>query len=130
MRRLCQVTLVVKDYDEAIDWFRRCLQFELTKDVALGAGKRWVVVSPGGDGAEIVLAKAADDQQQEAIGRQTGGRVGFFLQTDDFDRDYDAFRKAGVTFLERPRTEPYGKVVQFADLYENKWDLIEITPAS
>jgi catechol 2,3-dioxygenase-like lactoylglutathione lyase family enzyme len=129
VRRLFQITLLVADYNEARDWFVSHLGFSLKEDTDLGGGKRWVVLSTGhGGGADLLLARADGDAQQREVGKQAGGRVGFFLQTDDFDGDCARFSKNGVQFLETPRHESYGKVVQFADLYGNKWDLIE--PAS
>lgn len=126
--RLTTVTLVVGDYDEAITWFTTKLGFVLLSDTPLGGGKRWVVVAPGGGGARLLLAKADGDAQRARIGDQTGGRVGFFLETDDFARDHAAFLAAGVRFLEAPRHEDYGTVAVFEDLYGNKWDLIEPRP--
>lgn len=123
--RLATVTLVVGDYDEAIAWFTGKLGFALVSDTPLGGGKRWVVVAPEGGGARLLLAKADGDTQQARIGDQTGGRVGFFVETDDFARDHAAFSAAGVRFLETPRREAYGTVAVFEDLYGNKWDLIE-----
>lgn len=129
--RIAQITLVVKDYEEAIAFFRDRLGFALVKDVALGDGKRWVVVAPPGDeGCRLLLARAADDMQIDRIGDQTGGRVGFFLETDDFARDHAAYVAAGVQFLEPPRQEQYGAVAVFEDLYGNRWDLIERAQSS
>jgi catechol 2,3-dioxygenase-like lactoylglutathione lyase family enzyme len=120
---------VVREYDEAIAYFVNALGFELVEDSDLGAGKRWVVVSPPDDrGAALLLARAATAGERARVGDQTGGRVGFFLSTDDFDRTYDAMVAADVVFLEVPRAELYGKVVVFEDLYGNRWDLIQ--PAS
>ncbi|MEO1251387.1 MAG: VOC family protein [Pseudomonadota bacterium] len=119
-----QVTLLVRDCDEAAKWFCSRLGFSVKSDEKLAAGKRWLVLDAGG-GADLVLARAVNDEQRAAIGRQAGGRVGFFLKTEDFERDVAKYADAGVQLLERPRSEPYGKVVQFADLYGNKWDLIE-----
>ena len=121
-------TLVVSEYDEAIDYYCNTLGFLLLEDTPLPEGKRWVVVKPAGadaPGAALLLAKAATPAQQAAVGAQTGGRVGFFLHTDDFDETYARFLQAGVKFCEAPRAEPYGKVVVFEDLYGNKWDLIQ-----
>lgn len=123
--RLAQIALVVRDYDEAIRYYCDVLGFTLKEDTKISSEKRWVVVSPGDGGADLLLAKAADDQQRGAVGAQTGGRVFLFLNTDDFDRDYKRFKDAGVAFAEEPRNEPYGRVVVFRDLYGNKWDLIE-----
>ena len=126
MQRLALVTLVVDDYDKAIDYYVKTLGFVLREDTPLGGGKRWVVVSPqGGPGSGLLLAKAANDRQKQAVGQQTGGRVFLFLHTDDFRRDHAAYTKRGVTFAEGPRHEPYGTVAVFTDLYGNRWDLIE-----
>ncbi|UYO01461.1 MAG: VOC family protein [Devosia sp.] len=122
---IATISLIVDDYDAAIAFYVDRLGFELLEDTPLGPDKRWVVVAPaGGMGARLLLAKADGAEQAAMIGRQGGGRVMLFLQTDDFDRDYASFRDRGVTFLETPRHEPYGSVVVFADLYGNKWDLI------
>ncbi len=123
------VTYLVRDYDEAIAYFTTRLKFELTQDVPLGGGKRWVLVAPAGGGVALLLAKAATPEQEHAVGRQAGGRVFLFLHTDDFPRDYAAMQAAGVKFAEEPRREPYGQVAVFLDLYGNKWDLIERSPA-
>jgi catechol 2,3-dioxygenase-like lactoylglutathione lyase family enzyme len=126
MQRLALVTLVVNDYDEAIDYYVRVLGFTLREDTPLGEGKRWVVVAPGeGAGSGLLLAKAANDRQRQAVGLQTGGRVFLFLHTDDFERDYAAYKQRGVSFVEQPRQESYGRVVVFTDLYGNRWDLVE-----
>ena len=122
--RITTVTLVVRDYDEAIAFYRDSLGFALIEDTELGPGKRWVVVGAA-SGSRLLLAEAANPAQQAAIGNQTGGRVGFFLETDDFAREHAAFSARGVRFLEAPRHEPYGTVAVFEDLYGNKWDLIE-----
>jgi catechol 2,3-dioxygenase-like lactoylglutathione lyase family enzyme len=125
-QRIATVTLVVADYDEAIGFYCGKLGFALVADTDLSGSKRWVVVAPAdGNGARLLLAKADGSQQQAAIGNQTGGRVGFFLETDDFTRDHAAFLARGVRFLEAPRHEVYGSVAVFEDLYGNKWDLIE-----
>jgi catechol 2,3-dioxygenase-like lactoylglutathione lyase family enzyme len=123
--RIATVTLVVADYDEAIGFYRDRLGFELIADTDLGEGKRWVLVAPNGNGARLLLAQAASDAQRRAVGAQTGGRVGFFLETDDFARDFARFTANGVRFLEAPRHEAYGSVAVFEDLYGNTWDLIE-----
>ena len=126
MRAITKLALVVRDYDEAIDWFSRCLGFELAEDVDMGGGKRWVVMEPpGGRGAALLLAKASGPKQEAAIGNQTGGRVFLFLETSNFDRDYQHMLSEGVKFRETPRTEAYGKVVVFEDVVGNLWDLIE-----
>ncbi len=124
-RRLATVTLVVRDYDEAIAWYCGRLGFALVADTPLGDDKRWVLVEAGADGARLLLAQAADADEIAAVGNQTGGRVGFFLETDDFARDFAAFTAAGVSFREAPRYEAYGTVAVFADLYGNTWDLTE-----
>lgn len=124
-RRLGLVTLVVADYDEAIAWYTGALGFSVLEDIDQGR-KRWVVVGPAGDNAAaLLLALASDDQQRARIGNQTGGRVGFFLHTDDFWRDYEAMKSFGVEFLETPRAESYATVAVFRDLYGNTWDLLE-----
>ena len=123
---IATLTLVVRDYDEAIAFYCDALGFGLVADTDMGGGKRWVLVAPaGGTGAKILLAKADGDRQRAAVGNQTGGRVGVFLETDDFSRDFAAFSARGVKFLEAPRHEAYGSVAVFEDIYGNKWDLIE-----
>jgi catechol 2,3-dioxygenase-like lactoylglutathione lyase family enzyme len=128
--KLGALTFLVREYDEAIAWFTGKLGFVLTADTDLGGGKRWVTVTPpvdlgrGGGGTALLLAKAVG-AQAEMIGRQGGGRVFLFLHSDDFARDHAAMRAAGVAFLEEPRTEAYGTVAVFEDLYGNSWDLIE-----
>jgi catechol 2,3-dioxygenase-like lactoylglutathione lyase family enzyme len=125
-QNIAHLSLLVRDYDEAIQWFSRCLGFKLVEDTEQGAGKRWVLVGPaGGQGPTLLLARASTPEQAQAVGRQAGGRVFLFLHTDDFHRDYEAMKACGVTFTEKPRHEPYGMVVVFEDLYGNKWDLIE-----
>lgn len=125
-RQLALATLLVDDYDRAIAWFTGALGFALRQDQDLGNGKRWVVVAPDGNpGAALLLARASTPEQQARIGDQTGGRVGFFLHTDDFARDHAAMLAAGVEFLEAPRHEPYATVAVFRDLYGNTWDLLE-----
>jgi len=120
------VTLVVDDYDRAKAFYCGGLGFDCVEDTAMQDGKRWLVVRPkAGEGAALLLAEADGDTQRGAIGNQTGGRVGFFLETDDFARDHARFLAAGVEFQEEPRHEPYGTVAVFADLYGNLWDLIE-----
>ena len=117
-------TIVVDEYDRAIDYYTKILGFTLTEDTVLSPKKRWVTVRPGTQGASILLAKAATPEQSSRIGNQTGGRVGFFLHTDTFDADYARMKAAGVLFIDQPRTEEYGKVIVFVDLYGNKWDFI------
>jgi catechol 2,3-dioxygenase-like lactoylglutathione lyase family enzyme len=123
--RIATVAYLVRDYDEAIAWFTEKLGFVLIEDAKIAETKRWVVVAPNGGGAALLLARAADDAQEAAVGRQSGGRVFLFIETDDLDRDYATMTKKGVTFLESPRLEPYGKVAVFEDLNGMKWDLIE-----
>ncbi|WP_225844591.1 VOC family protein [Streptomyces sp. HPF1205] len=126
MPHLGLVAVVVRDYDEAIDYYRRALGFELREDTPREDGGRWVVVAPPGSRETgLLLAQAAGPEQQARIGDQTGGRVALFLTTDDFDRDYKRMVAAGVVFEEEPRYEPYGAVVVFQDLYGNRWDLIQ-----
>jgi catechol 2,3-dioxygenase-like lactoylglutathione lyase family enzyme len=125
MQTIAHVALVVRDYDEAITWFRHALGFTLVADNDLGGGKRWVLVAPKGGGVQLLLARAAEPDQQARIGDQTGGRVFLFLETDDFRRDHEAFRSRGVNFLEAPRQESYGTVAVFEDLYGNRWDLLQ-----
>ncbi len=126
---LLHVALVVRDYDEAIDFYTKKLDFRLIVDsYQPEQDKRWVVVAPpGGDGATLLLARASTPEQQTRIGNQTGGRVFLFLKTDDFWRDYNAMISRGVTFVREPKTESYGTVAVFEDLYGNRWDLLEPT---
>jgi catechol 2,3-dioxygenase-like lactoylglutathione lyase family enzyme len=123
--RIATVSLLVRDYDEAIAFYRDALGFALIADTPLGGGKRWVVVGPPDGGARLLLAQADGEAQAARVGDQTGGRVGFFLETDDFARDHAALLARGAKFLEAPRHEAYGRVAVFVDLYGNKWDLIE-----
>ena len=123
--RIGLTALVVREYDEAIRFYVDAVGFTLVSDDDMGGGKRWVVVAPPGGDAGLLLARAVDDVQATVIGRQAGGRVGHFLFTDDFDAQYAHLVAAGVTFLESPRDEIYGKVVVWQDLYGNKWDLLE-----
>ena len=122
--RIGLFTIVVDDYDEAIGFYTEALGFELVEDVDQGH-KRWVVVRPPGAETGVLLARADGETQRAAIGNQTGGRVGFFLHTTDFAADHARMRRAGVTFVEEPRHEPYGTVVVFEDAYGNRWDLIQ-----
>ena len=123
---LAAVTLLVREYDEAIEYFTRALGFTLIEDTPLGHGKRWVVVAPrGSDGTRLLLARAVTDEQRAAVGHQGGGRVFLFLRTTDFGADYARMRAEGVHFTEVPRDETYGRVVVFLDVYGNKWDLIQ-----
>jgi catechol 2,3-dioxygenase-like lactoylglutathione lyase family enzyme len=126
MQHISAVTLLVPNYDEAIAFYVGKLGFRLVEDTALSATKRWVVVAPpGSNETGLLLAQADSQDQREAIGNQTGGRVFLILKTGDFDRDYARFKQAGIEFLEEPRLEAYGKVVVFRDAFGNKWDLIE-----
>lgn len=120
------ISLVVRDYDEAIYFYTNKLQFELVEDVDMGGGKRWITVAPPGSReTRLLLAKAVTPEQESRIGNQTGGRVFLFLHTDNFWRDYESMKAKGVRFLEEPRGESYGTVVVFEDIYGNKWDLLE-----
>ncbi|BBH14346.1 MULTISPECIES: VOC family protein [Chromobacterium] len=124
---LGSVALVVADYDEAIAWYVDKLGFVLLEDERQGEDKRWVrVAPPGASECALLLAKASNARQQAVVGAQTGGRVGFFLHTDDFWRDYRRMAAAGVSFSEQPREEEYGTVVVFEDLYGNRWDLLQL----
>lgn len=120
------VSLLVRDYDEAIAFFTGALRFRLVEDSPRPGGRRWVVVAPpGGGGASVLLARAANEEQVRGVGRQAGGRVCLFLETSDFWGDYRAMRDRGVTFEEEPREEGYGIVAVFHDLYGNRWDLLQ-----
>jgi len=126
MQNIASVALVVKNYDEAIDFYTNKVGFELVEDTDFGNGKRWVVVAPKNtQGTSLLLAQASTEQQENAVGNQAGGRVFLFLQTDDFYRDFKLMAEQGVQFEEKPREEAYGIVAVFSDLYGNKWDLIE-----
>ncbi|MFK3870441.1 VOC family protein [Pseudoalteromonas rhizosphaerae] len=121
------MALVVGNYDDAIAFYTQKLGFDLIEDTDQGNGKRWVLVSPpNSNGTNLLLAQASTQQQLEAVGNQTGGRVFLFLHTNDFWRDYELMQKNGVTFNEQPREEEYGTVVVFEDLYGNKWDLLQL----
>jgi len=123
---IIHITLLVKDYDEAIAFYVNKLKFILVEDTRLSDVKRWVLVTPpDSSGCCLLLAKAADDQQKLAVGNQSGGRVFLFLNTDDFDRDYSRMVSDGITFVRPPVVEDYGKVAVFEDLYGNLWDLIQ-----
>ena len=121
------VAVVVRDYDEAIAFYTKALGFDLVEDTDLGGGKRWVLVAPPNcNGTCVLLARAATPHQESRIGDQTGRRVFLFLHTDDFWRDYRAMKSRGVEFEAEPRQESYGVVAVFADLYGNRWDLIQL----
>ena len=122
--RLSLVALLVRDYDEAIDWFGRALGLRLADDEDQGAGKRWVVIEDEA-GRGLLLAKAIKPEELAAVGNQQGGRVGFFVEVADFEAALNRLTAAKATFDEKPRREAYGKVVVFRDLYGNRWDLIE-----
>jgi catechol 2,3-dioxygenase-like lactoylglutathione lyase family enzyme len=128
MAQLELVTLLVREYEPAIDFFVRILQFELAEDSPSltndGRPKRWVVVRPRGGTTGILLARADGADQTEIVGKQFAGRVGLFLRVDDFDAAYERMRAAGVVFASLPRVEPYGRVVVFLDLEGNRWDLL------
>jgi len=124
-RELAHITLLVPDYDDGIAFYVGRLGFELVEDTDLGGGKRWVLVRPGRQGAALLLAEPGNQRQQARVGDQTGGRVGFFLLTEDFAADHARFLAAGVVFLEAPRHEAYGTVAVFADPFGNKWDLLQ-----
>jgi len=119
------ITIVVDDYDLAIQHYANDLGFTLIEDTSLSPEKRWVVISPSSQGARILLAKANNQEQKNAIGNSTGGRVGFFLYTDNFSETYELYLSKGIEFTETPRNEKFGQVVVFKDKYGNKWDLIE-----
>ena len=124
MQRLALTALLVRDYDEAIAFYVGQVGFDLVEDTDQGGGKRWVVVRPPGSDAGLLLARAVGEQAAR-IGDQAGGRVMFFLETDDFARDHTAMSAAGVAFVREPIVEPYGTVAVFEDLYGNRWDLIQ-----
>jgi uncharacterized glyoxalase superfamily protein PhnB len=125
MNTLGMIAIVIDDYDLAISHYVNDLGFTLIEDKEMTPEKRWVVVAPDKDGAKILLAKAANDQQRAAIGNSTGGRVGFFMYTTNFNETYETYSSRGIEFIETPRQEAYGQVVVFKDKYGNKWDLIE-----
>jgi catechol 2,3-dioxygenase-like lactoylglutathione lyase family enzyme len=125
LTQLSLISLIVRDYDEAIAFYVEKLGFALREDTPLTPEKRWVVVAPQKAGTGILLAKAANERQAGFVGDQSGGRVFLFLETDDFNRDHEAYLRRGVRFIEEPRREAYGIVAVFEDLYGNRWDLIE-----
>ena len=129
-QRISNIALVVENYDDAIEFYTKKLNFQLIEDSDLGAGKRWVQIAPpNSNGTNLLLAQASDDQQKKSIGNQAGGRVFLFLQTNDFWRDYEHMKTHGVEFTEEPRIEEYGTVVVFKDLYGTKWDLLQLNQA-
>ena len=122
---LMHIALVVADYDEAIHWYTQKLNFKLIEDTTLSEVKRWVLIQPPGEGScQLLLAKAATEEQKSRVGNQTGGRVFLFLHTDDFERDHENLLQKGITIVRGPSEEEYGKVLVFEDLYGNLWDLI------
>jgi catechol 2,3-dioxygenase-like lactoylglutathione lyase family enzyme len=126
MPSLGALAFLVRDYDEAIAFFTQALRFDLIEDTPQGDGKRWVTVAPrGSQGTRLLLARAVNDEQLAHVGKQGGGRVFLFLETEDFVGDHAHMLAHGVTFREQPRHEPYGSVVVFEDLYGNGWDLIQ-----
>ena len=129
MQSIAQIAFLVREYDEAIEFFVQKLGFTLLQDVDMGSGKRWVVVQPqDSSGAALLLASASTPEQIACIGNQSAGRVFLFLHTDNFQRDHTPMIARGVLFLESPRTKSYGTVAVFEDLYGNKWDLLEPIP--
>ena len=125
-QKIAHIALVVKDYDEAIQFYTQKLDFQLLEDTKLSEEKRWVMVAPpGAKECSLLLAKAADKEQVKSIGNQTGGRVFLFLFTDDFWRDYKKMQERDIKFIRPPKEEVYGTVAVFEDLYGNKWDLLE-----
>lgn len=124
-QRLIHVAILVHDYDEAVEFYTKKLGFELIDDTKLSDEKRWVVVKPIGGECGVLLAKASDAEQKRFVGMQSGGRVFLFLQTEDFKRDYQKLLDNKIEIIRKPTTESYGQVCVFADLYGNKWDLIE-----
>ncbi len=123
---ISQITLVVHDYDEAIEFYTRKLQFELVEDTPLTESKRWVLVRPqNSNGFCLLQAKAVNEEQKKSVGNQAGGRVFLFLKTDDFLRDFHQMKSVGIEFVREPSEEVYGTVAVFKDLYGNLWDLIE-----
>jgi catechol 2,3-dioxygenase-like lactoylglutathione lyase family enzyme len=124
-QQIAHIALVVKDYNEAIDFYTNKLGFHLLEDTVLSETKRWVLVQPTGSNCSLLLAKAATQEQESRIGNQTGGRVFLFLYTDDFWRDYHHYQSKGIEFVREPVEEPYGTVAVMKDLYGNLWDLIE-----
>jgi uncharacterized glyoxalase superfamily protein PhnB len=125
MNTLGMITIVIDEYDAAIKHYVEDLGFALIEDSTLAPDKRWVVVAPSNQGARILLAKAASENQKAAIGNSTGGRVGFFMYTTKFSQTYEVYKSRGIRFIDEPRQEAYGRVVVFTDKYGNKWDLIE-----
>ena len=125
-RKIVHIALIVNDYDEAIKFYTEKLNFVLIEDTVLSPEKRWVLVKPDKNSeCSILLAKANNEEQTRSIGNQTGGRVFLFLETDNFQRDYEKMLEKGINFIRKPSQEEYGIVAVFEDLYGNLWDLIE-----
>ena len=125
-QRIAHIALVVDDYDEAIEFYTKKLDFQLLEDTKLSEEKRWVMVAPtGAKECSLLLAKAANDKQSASVGNQTGGRVFLFLFTDDFRRDFDKLTSRDIKFVREPQELEYGMVAVFEDLYGNLWDLIQ-----
>ncbi|MFK7947259.1 MAG: VOC family protein [Saprospiraceae bacterium] len=125
-QHIANIALVVKDYDEAIEFYTQKLNFKLLEDTQLTPTKRWVLIAPpGSEGCRLLLAKAKNEQELAAVGNQTGGRVFLFLFTDDFWRDYHNMIAKGIKFIREPEEQPYGTVSVFEDLYGNLWDFIQ-----
>jgi catechol 2,3-dioxygenase-like lactoylglutathione lyase family enzyme len=124
-QHIAHIAIVVDDYDQAIKFYTEKLNFRLIEDTRLSETKRWVLVAPMGGECSLLLARAANEEQKSRIGNQTGGRVFLFLNTDNFQRDYENLKARGVTIVREPSVEEYGTVAVFADLYGNLWDLIE-----
>ena len=130
-QNIIHVALVVRDYDEAIDFYVNQLRFELLEDTyQTEQDKRWVVVAPpNSNGVALLLAKASKPEQDDSIGNQAGGRVFLFLNTDDFWRDYKRMVSQGINFIREPKEQEYGVVAVFEDLYGNRWDLLQLNPS-
>ncbi len=125
-QKIAHASLLVNDYDEAIQFYTEILNFDLIEDTALNEDKRWVLIAPkNSKGFSLLLAKASNDLQRTRIGNQTGGRVFLFLNTDNIKRDFETYKTNGVKFIREPKSESYGTVAVFEDLYGNLWDLIE-----
>ncbi len=124
-RKIAHIALVVKEYDEAIEFYVNKLNFELLEDTQQDENKRWVLVAPKGNSVSLLLAKADNELQRNSIGNQSGGRVFLFLHTDDFNRDFQNLNAHKIKIIREPKVEPYGTVAVFEDLYGNLWDLIE-----
>jgi len=125
-QRIAHLSLLINDYDEALDFYIQKLHFTLVENTDMGEGKRWVLITPpGSTGCNLLLAKAINEEQKSRVGNQTGGRVFLFLNTDNFERDYQNLLNQGITIVRKPVKETYGTVAVFADLYGNLWDLIE-----